>query len=115
MHGGPAPETDKHGDTGLAASRQVALQLCVWARPQYSSMPHPGRAVQFAREGEELSKKQLALESTAKKLRAQQKESDIIRKDLDTKLLMEQQKVRRLWCLAVPGNCRFSRLISGVQ
>ena len=49
--------------------------------------------MQFAKEGEELSKKQLALESSAKKLRAQQKEGDLARKDLETKLLMEQQKV----------------------
>ena len=49
--------------------------------------------MQFVREGEELSKKQLALESSLKKLRAQQKDGDLARKDLETKFLMEQQKV----------------------
>ena len=73
----------------------------------------PCRAVQFAKEGEDLSKKQLALESSAKKLRAQQKEGDLARKDLETKLLMEQQKVSPAYtlmlqicqhsCLRAPG------------
>ena len=49
--------------------------------------------LQFAKEGEELSKKQLTLESSAKKLRTQLKESEHLRKELDTNLLLEQQKV----------------------
>ena len=51
--------------------------------------------MQFAREGEELSKKQAALESSTKKLRSQLKDAEHARKETETSLLIEQQKVGR--------------------
>ena len=50
--------------------------------------------MQFAKEGEELSKKQLALESSSKKLRAQLKEAEQSCKDTETNLLIQRQQVR---------------------
>lgn len=50
--------------------------------------------MQFAKEGEELSKKQLALESSTKKLRAQLKEAEQSCKDTETNLLIQRQQVR---------------------
>ena len=79
---------------GSAPSSLACRALCTVNMAQARrARSDPCKAVQFAKEGEELSKKQLALESSAKKLRAQQKESDLASKDLETKLLMEQQKV----------------------
>ena len=65
------------------------------ARQVCSPLTHEHESVwrQVMEEGERLSKKQLAQESTIKKLRTQIKEGDLAKNEVVTNLAIERQKV----------------------